>query len=168
MCIRDRFSDAFAVQFPVRLEDVRPYFLSGDSQQPVNLWSFDAGKGLSEQNARGMARVEEQPPQSQDLAGGGSWEEGRWTLLFRRALDTRDTDRDVQFRAEYFIPIAFFAWDGHDGQSGGVRSISSWYYLYLRRPTPDSVYMYPAVAMALTALVGIGVARRARRGQRTP
>ena len=65
-------------------------------------------------------------------------------------------------------PIAFYAWDGSNGESGTRGAVGSWYYLHLEQPVAAGVYIAPVIVAALTALLGIVVVLRAqkRRGVR--
>src|SRR5690606_24257651 len=69
----------------------------------------------------------------------------------------------LRFATRQPIPVALFAWDGDNGESGTRGSISTWYFVYLDEPTPKTVYATPVVAILLTAGLGIFVVGRAQR-----
>src|SRR3989441_3828575 len=68
-----------------------------------------------------------------------------------------------QFEAGRAIPVAFFAWDGSNGEHDTRMAVSAWYFLALDQPTPPRVYLSPVVAMAVTLGLGMLVAVRAQR-----
>src|SRR3989442_1394270 len=147
--------------FPAGME--RPYFLMGTASDPVYQWRWtsmprQAVAGL----ARGMSRF--------DVLGEGSapgaaarFADGQWRLVLTRALATADTANELQFEAGRAIPVAFFAWDGSNGEHDTRMAVSAWYFLALDQPTPPRVYLSPVVAMAVTLGLGMLVAVRAQR-----
>lgn len=60
---------------------------------------------------------------------------------------------DIAFAAGQTIPIAFYAWDGSNGEQNLVGSLSSWFSLVLEPRTPPSVFAYAF----LTILGGFAV-----------
>ena len=157
--------DEMAVQFPRSIPAgmERPYFLMGTATDPVYQWRWtsaprQAAAGL----ARGVGRF--------DALGAGSapgaearFADGQWRLVFTRALATADTANELQFEAGRAIPVAFFAWDGSNGEHDTRMAVSAWYFLALDQPTPPRVYLSPVVAMAVTLGLGMLVAVRAQR-----
>ncbi|HEX7120324.1 MAG TPA: c-type cytochrome [Longimicrobiales bacterium] len=168
--------DAFAVQFPRTVPEgmERPYFLMGDAREPVYLWRWDSRSARPvEALARGLGRLEPLPAAGAALSANATFDRGEWRLVFRRPLTTVDSaaagaappDR-LQFVTGQAIPIAFFAWDGSNGEEGRRGAISSWYYIYLDRPTPATVYATPAMTMLLTLALGLVVVGRAQRREK--
>ena len=158
--------DAFALQFPFTIPTgmERPYFLMGNAREPVYLWRWQSRPSVpTEARARGFGRIEPLAVGEAPVRAEAVFDEGQWRLVFRRALVTPDSTERLQFRTGEAIPVAFFAWDGSNGEEGGRAAISTWYYVYLDRPTPGTVYATPAVAMLLTAGLGFGVVARAQR-----
>src|SRR2546427_660526 len=151
----------FPPSIPAGME--RPYFLMGTATDPVYQWRWtsaprQAAAGL----ARGVGRF--------DALGAGSapgaearFADGQWRLVFTRALATADTANELQFEAGRAIPVAFFAWDGSNGEHDTRMAVSAWYFLALDQPTPPRVYLSPVVAMAVTLGLGMLVAVRAQR-----
>jgi DMSO reductase family type II enzyme heme b subunit len=172
VCWHDRFQDAgqggtppdgFAVQYPAELaqSDERPYFVFGDSANPVNLWFWSVDTGtVEERNARGPGT--DVPQATQNLRGAGTFVDGEFRLIVRRDAETTDAE-DVQFETGRFIPIAFAAWDGWQAETIQTGAISSWFLIYLEEPVPVVNYIWIPVAIALTALIEIGVVWNARR-----
>jgi DMSO reductase family type II enzyme heme b subunit len=158
--------DAFVVQWPVRLSDgpEKPYFLYGDTTRPVYLWHWTAGTGgLGEQNATGFGTESPQRKESQSLQGTVAYNHGRYQMLVRRTLTTDDKDADLQFGEAQFIPIAFSAWDGSNGEAGNKRAISAWYFLYLEPIPSRARFLYPGIAVVAIAAAELFFTRPGRR-----
>jgi DMSO reductase family type II enzyme heme b subunit len=161
------YEDAVAVQFPVERPagPKRPYFLMGDDGLPVNLWKWGSEESaVVEQNAWGTGRIEDQPSSEQQLVGEAIYNNGRYQLVLKRSLATADVQGDVQFEPGKFVSMAFFVWDGFNGETGEEMAISTWYYLLLEPPVPAKVYVYPPIAVILAVGVQWWYIRRLRRG----
>jgi DMSO reductase family type II enzyme heme b subunit len=155
--------DRLTVQFPSSIPTGRdrPYFLMGDSRRPVYLWGWSSdGSAPAEAQATGIGT-------ERSIGAGPAttavWDRGEWRLQFRRSLAAADSSVQLGFRGGTAIPIAFFAWDGSNGEQGTQMSISSWYSIYLEQPTPSTVYLSPLFAMLATAALGLVVIWRAQR-----
>jgi DMSO reductase family type II enzyme heme b subunit len=167
------FRDAALIQFPVKLtgSSEKPHFFLGDGSHPVNLWYWMADKNedsqanpVEDQNANGYkSPAKNQPPDSQDVTGRGQFSNGRWRLVMKRALTTKDATNDIQLERGKLIPIAFHVWDGSNGETGLQRSISSWTFFLLEEPTPLSVYVYTTAGIILAAGLEFWAIRRVRR-----
>ena len=150
------FADMVAVQFPNRIPvgATKPYFLTGDSENPVNLWEWRSDRQKpTETNAWGMDKEIEQKADSQNLRGKGAYHQGQYRLVLKRVLRTADVQNDIQFETAKFIPIAFNTWDGSNAEAGKKRSVTAWYDLYLEPPVSPTVYVYPTIF----AVVAIGL-----------
>lgn len=161
--------DAFAVQFPLQVPTGRelPYFLMGDTRGPVYLWRWESQpEGAVEAMARGLAQYE--PVADQRLTSDAEFQEGEWRLLLRRSLVTPDSTNQLQFTTGQPIPVAFFAWDGSNAESGPQGSVSSWYYLHLDQPQSNTVFVLPVAATLLTLALGYVMVTRAQRRGSTP
>jgi hypothetical protein len=157
--------DQLAVQFPLSIPAgmERPYFLMGSASQPVYQWRWSSSSmGVA---VAGLGRGVEQF----DLLPGGApagqavYDQGEWHVTFSRSLATTDTSQHLQFRTGHAIPVAFFVWDGSNGESGSRVAVSTWYFLSLDTPTSPRVFVAPVLAMVLTLGVGWTVVRRAQR-----
>jgi mono/diheme cytochrome c family protein len=162
--------DQLAVQFPMRAATgmERPYFLMGSSSDPVYQWRWTSvGEGRAVAGlARGLERFDTLPG---PLSARADCDRGQWRVVFTRALATADSANQLQFGAGQAIPVAFFAWDGSNGEHGGRMGLSTWYFLALDTPAPPGALAAPVVAMALTLGLGLVVVRRAqRRARNTP
>ncbi len=170
-----------SLQFPNKIPESlkKPYFAMGDSSGSVNLWSWKAhwreGFGtvmeasetdpgvVSELNAKGFKNITVQPPESQNVTGKGIYQNGRWKIVLKRALNTEDVKGDIQFEVGKLIPVAFAIWDGSNNDVGGQKSVSSWYYVSLEKPVPKTVYAYVLVAIIMGASVEMWFIARLRR-----
>jgi DMSO reductase family type II enzyme heme b subunit len=148
--------DQLAVQFPLTIPQgmERPYFLMGNATTPVYQWRWSSRAGAVAGLARGLERFDAS-------AGGGTvgaqavYDHGEWRVVLTRALATADTAHELQVRTGRAIPVAFFAWDGSNGEHGTRMAVSTWYFLALDEPTPARVFISPVVAMALTLALGM-------------
>jgi DMSO reductase family type II enzyme heme b subunit len=107
---------------------------------------------IEEYNARGHKTLKKQPAESQITRGIGQWENGRWRVLINRPLFSVDMN-DTPFEKGKLIPLSLAACDGSNGEYGGLKSISPWYYITLKTPTPYTVYGYIAIAV----IIGVSV-----------
>ena len=156
--------DQIAVQFPMTIPSgmERPYFLMGSSSAPVYQWRWSsAARGAAVAGlARGLERFD--PLQNSGIGAHGVYDHGQWRVVFTRALALTDTTSQLPFRTDRAIPVAFFAWDGSNGEHGTRMAISTWYFLALDKPVPASVFISPVLAMALTLGLGLLVVWRAQ------
>ena len=156
--------DQLAVQFPVSIPAgmERPYFLMGSTGAPVYQWRWTSGArtaavaGL----ARSIDRFDSLP--ASGVGAQSIYDHGQWRVVFSRALASPDTASQLPFRTGRAIPVAFFAWDGSNGEHGTRMAISTWYFLALDEPVPARVFISPVVAMVLTLGLGLLVVWRAQ------
>ena len=148
--------DALAIQFPVKLSegptDPKPYFIWGD-KRPVYLWSWKVAEPstVTEMNAKGIDKATVQSDQS-PIQAEGVYKDGQYQLWVKRSLTTEDRN-DVQFASGVFIPIAFSAWDGLNGDVKTKRAISTWYTFVLDPVPSNRRFVYPP----LVALISVGL-----------
>ena len=164
--------DAIAVQIPAALTGTneKPYFRQGDKKNPVNMWLWTAPseEPAEEQSAVIMdAKGLESPPAPRDdstaLSATGEWKDGRWQVVFTRALQT-DAAQDLQFSEGVYTPIAFASWDGLNGEVGIQNSFTAWYWILLEPVDNPSKTIGISIAAALLAgLLFWIIARRARK-----
>jgi len=158
----DRLVVQFPPEIPVGMD--RPFFMMGDSRRPVYLWTWQSDEvGAGKATARGMHDIQPLPGTLQSEA---RWEDGQWQLLLRRALSTDDPENELQFETGVSIPIAFFVWDGDNGEDGTRGALSSWFFVHLEREAPPSTYVAPLVAFFVTGGLGLVVVARAQRRER--
>jgi DMSO reductase family type II enzyme heme b subunit len=162
-------SDVLAVQFPTAIPEgmERPYFLMGSERDPVYLWYWWSDRDEAEEAvARGFAATEPLTVSAEPLTAVDTFDQGEWRVVLRRAFDSGEIEHRLRFETGRPIPLAFFAWDGSNGESGTQGAISTWYFLYLDRPTSPTVYVAPLVATLLAAALGVVVVARAQRRTR--
>jgi hypothetical protein len=165
--MRDTFPDAAEIVFPVRFDQgpVLPHFIYGNPGQPVDLWRWraDLPSGRSpvvEMRASGSGRPPEpHATESQRASGESAWRDGRWTVVVHRPLETDEGPREIQLRAGDYVPVAFHVWEGANGETGLRMSLSSWYFLYLRQPTPALSYLLVLLVVATACGVEYGIVR---------
>src|SRR5690606_12446084 len=118
----------------------KPYFLMGSTREPVYLWRWESTGSAVEAVARGLDRIEPLPADAQGLSAQASFTDGEWQVVLRRSLDVGEHRDRLGFATGTAVPIAFFAWDGSNGEAGTRGSISTWDDIHLREPTPAAVY----------------------------
>jgi len=164
----ETFRDSIALQFPVKPPSgtKKPHFFRGSSSDQVYLmvWKADqaeAGeRGTEEGNARGWKQaIKPQPEDAQQVSGGAVWDQGRWTVVMKRPLQTGGRG-DVQFEPGVFIPMALNAWDGSNGEHGLIMSLSTWYFVFLEAPTPNKIYIYAVLAFLITGGLGLWLTKK--------
>ena len=156
------YADGLAVQFPASIPEgvAKPYFAWGQPGQPVNVWLWRADEGAHEFTGTGLqggltAQAESNVEALVDYA------EGHYRLLLTRPLNTDDPE-DIELRPGEFIPIAFQAWEGSNGEVGTRMALSSWYSLVLAESTSTSALLYAALAAVVVVASEVVIMRRIR------
>jgi cytochrome c oxidase cbb3-type subunit 2 len=160
--------DALAVWFPRTIPAgmERPYFFMGSTRDPVYAWHWQStGPQFSERLGRGPGLLDPSPA-SNGLAGQAAWEAGQWRVVFRRPLAAQDSVNALAFRTGQPIPMALFAWDGDNTESGTRGAVSTWYFVQLEEPVSATLYATPVLAVLLTAGLGIFAVGRAQKRER--
>ena len=158
--------DRLAVQFPARVTEgsVRPYFLMGSTEQPVYLWQWESDPRTAvEGTAKGVGQFEPLGGATDTLTSAAVYDHGEWRVQFTRALATADSVNQLQFMPGRAIPMAVFAWDGSNGETGTRMSVGSWVAIYLGEPARAGTYVWPLLAMLSTGGLGLVVIVRAQR-----
>jgi DMSO reductase family type II enzyme heme b subunit len=139
----------------------RPYFLMGDGNKPVYLLTWRAGSGVGEATATGVGKL---TAKTAEVAAHGQavYDAGQYRAVIRRPLAPASSS-DFAFRPATFFPIAFWAWDGSDGDEGPKASVSTWYYARLEPPASSRQFVLPPVVALLVGAAELGLARWARR-----
>jgi DMSO reductase family type II enzyme heme b subunit len=135
----EKRSDAVSLQLPLKAAEgaARPYFLSGDARHPVEIWFRDlAAKG----GERFVGKGEGKLASDGAFESSSGYEDGEWWVMFTRP---RRPEGRLALEPGDFVPIAFSAWDGFSGETGGTRGVTSWYSLYLK-PDADGNPLLPA------------------------
>ena len=162
------YADALAVQFPVQIPETtassRPFFLLGDTLLPVNLWYWESeSNDVQEINAWGSKKKRDQSEENKDVTCKAIYYQGQYKLLVKRSLTTPDKEDDIQIEFNKFIPIAFFVWDGHNGETEDMMAISCWYYLFLEKKETGKSYLFFIIAVLFTIAVEIIIVRIIRK-----
>lgn len=158
--------DRLAIQFPTHLVEgmKRPYFLMGSAEQPVYLWRWESTPGAAtEALGKGAGQIEPLPEAPDSVIATSAYDHGEWRVQFVRALTTADSTNRLQFVPGRPIPMAFFAWDGSNGEDGTRMAIGSWVGIYLGEPARAGTVGWPILAVVSTAGLGLLVVRRAQR-----
>jgi mono/diheme cytochrome c family protein len=145
------FSDAVAIQVPTETPTGarKPYFIFGDTQSSVDLWFFDlALPDPAQYTGRGSADIK--PSDAKDLTGVASYDQGEWSVIFKRPLRPAS---GAAFSQGQFLPIAFSVWDGFSRERGNRRGLTAWYSIYVEAQVVPSV----VGPMLRTALLILGL-----------
>jgi mono/diheme cytochrome c family protein len=148
--VASEFSDAVSVQIPTQTPTSarKPYFIFGDPQNSVDLWFFDLARPEPLQfTGRGSADVA--PNDTGDLTGVASYDQGEWSVIFKRPLRA---SAGAPFVPGEFLPVAFSVWDGFSRERGNRRGLTSWYSLYLEPEVVTSA-VGPMIRTALIILL---------------
>ncbi|MYA07917.1 MAG: c-type cytochrome [Holophagales bacterium] len=147
------FSDAVALQFPASLApeetpELKPYFLYGDAQNPVDLWFVNLTYGVADTfRSRGSDSIE--ATEADIVEAVTSYDQGAWTVTYKRRRSSR---AGVSFAEEQYTPVAFSVWDGFNRERGNKRALSSWFYVYTE-PSVEQAVAGPVLRAALIVLV---------------
>src|SRR5262249_49913243 len=109
--------DMIALQFPAGDgTGDRPYFLMGDGSRPVYLLTWRAGAGVGEATAVGVGKI---VAKTGEVAAKGQvvYDAGQYRVVIRRPLKPGAAS-DFAFQPGLFFPVAFWAWDGSEGDDG--------------------------------------------------
>jgi hypothetical protein len=144
------FSDAVSIQIPTATPTTarKPYFIFGDATNSVDLWFFDLARSEPLQfTGRGSAAIE--PNDTGDLTGTAGYNEGEWSVIFKRPLRA---SAGAPFVPGEFLPIALSVWDGFSRDRGNRRGLTAWYSIYVEPQVVPSA-VGPMVRTALIILV---------------
>jgi len=149
------YNDALAFQFPIKWQEIpppfKPRYLWGDQKFPVDIIKWEANGSLRSFKGTGWDQDFEDRDDFQEKMKlmKSEWKDGRWTVMIKRPIQD-DYDEYTKFEMGKYIPIVFFAWDGHNGDIGRKMAVSAFYYSFLEPPIPKEVYIYPVI-------IGVGV-----------
>ena len=149
----DSFADSALIQLAA-LDGSKPYFLYGDKDNPVEVWQWRAADIVEEWSAAGSEKISVHPARFRVHA---SWSEGRWHVMFRRALAGEPT-----FEPGSFIPTLFSVRDGANGEFGNTRAISTWLYATLERPPSARSWLLTLAYVLGTVIVELWILSKVR------
>ena len=148
------YSDAVALLLPSEVQPgiEKPYFMFGDSKNPMDIWYTD----LATDNAavfmgKGIASIEQT---DQSLERYANYDDGTWTVIFKRK---RLMDSGLSFEEGAFTPITFSVWDGFNQERGNKRGLSAWYHVYLSPLETESAALPMAKWALITLLIELGL-----------
>ena len=156
------YSDRLAVQFPNSIPEgvEKPHFAWGQPGKPVNLWLWSAEDGVEEFTGTGLADgISAQ--ENSSVTAQWDYADGHYRLLLSRPLNTGDPE-DIELRSGEFIPIAFQAWEGSNGETGTRMALSSWYSLVLEETSSTSALLYAGLAAVVVIAGEVVLMRRIR------
>jgi mono/diheme cytochrome c family protein len=145
------FSDAIAIQLPSQplTGPRKPYFIFGDTQNPVDLLFFDlATPAPARFTGKGSADIQPNTDLG-DLTGVASYDQGEWSVIFKRPFRSQSA---ASFAQGEFMPIAFSVWDGFSRERGNRRGLTPWFSVYVEPEVVPSA-IGPMVRTALIILV---------------
>lgn len=164
--------DAAALEFMVG--DKKAHFAHGQPMLqveggPVNIWYWKNKDGKAvDMTAKGFGTLK--PQADQDVKAKGAYDNGKWRVVFSRALSTGNLEEDTQIKPGDFINIAFAVWDGQKTESGEVKekgsqkAVSSWWYFRAEPPADYSAYLYALMAMGIAAVFQFVLIRKLKKG----
>jgi len=157
------FGDAVALQLPVN-ESARPPIAMGSTDNMVNVWYWSASAGTEELLAGGPGSTTEFNESS--VAANATHEDGRWSVVFSRPLDT-DRANATAITGEEDVDVALAVWNGSNMERSGQKATSEWYYLALGPgaggpPYEIILWTIAGIGIVFTTLVTIEGVRRTR------
>ena len=165
------YNDGVAFQFPIKWQELpaprKPRYFWGDETFPVDItkWTADGTLGVYEGTGWDQDFTEVDFQDEVEVVKA-EWVNGRWTVLIQRPLKG-DYDEVAYLERGKYIPLVFFAWDGHNGDVGRKMAVSAFYYLVMEPPIPTTTYIYPAlIAVGMVIVEGWVLGRRANRRKR--
>ena len=97
----------------------------GGEVNPVDSLNPFRDVPVEELNAEGFGTLTPQPQTKQNVLGKGVWKEGKWQVVFYRALESLNK-WDIKFQSKQPILIAFAVWDGAHQDRNGRKVVSMW------------------------------------------
>ena len=86
------------------------------------------------------------------------------TVMIQPSTESQTMMKTRYFEVGKYIPTVFFAWDGHNGDTGRKMAVSAFYYTFMNPPIPKETYIYPTViAVGIVFLEGWILTRRANK-----
>jgi len=141
------YNDAVAIQFPITWKGLdpseKPKLFWGDSDHPVDLMKWSADGAMRAYKGTGWNQEFQRRAFGQQVkVRKAEWKNGRWTVILQRPLKG-ERGKDTTFEAGSLIPVAFFAWDGNNGDAGRKMSLSPYYYMLLQPKTGAPLKLQP-------------------------
>ena len=162
------YNDGIAFQFPIKWQELpaprKPRYFWGDDRFAVDItkWTADGTLGVYEGTGWDQDFTELDFQEEVSVVKA-EWANGRWTVIVKRPIKG-DYEEVAYLEAGKYIPMVFFAWDGHNGDVGRKMAVSAFYYLVMEPTIPNTTYIYPTLmAVGIIVLEGWVLGRRANR-----
>ena len=162
------YNDGVAFQFPIKWQELpaprKPRYFWGDDTFAVDLtkWTADGTLGVYEGTGWDQDLTELDFQDEVEVVKA-EWANGRWTVIVKRPLKG-DYEEVAYLEQGKYIPMVFFAWDGHNGDVGRKMAVSAFYYLVMEPPIPLTTYVYPGlITVGIVVIEGWVLGRRANR-----
>ena len=162
------YNDGVAFQFPVKWQELpaprKPRYLWGDERFAVDLTKWTADGTLAVYEGTGWDQdFTELDFQEEVEVVKAEWANGQWTVIVKRPLKG-DYEEVAYLEQGKYIPMVFFAWDGHNGDVGRKMAVSAFYYLVMEPPIPMTTYLYPGlITVGIVIVEGWVLGRRANK-----
>ncbi len=121
----DVFPDAVSVLFAMKDDMECPIKEMGKKDSPTNAWFWRADFENKPKNqvARGLATTIYTDRSS--IVANSRWKDGKWQVVMGRAFKvTGEGEEAVELKAGEPKRVGFAAWEGANGERGGVKSFS--------------------------------------------
>ncbi|MDP2645552.1 MAG: ethylbenzene dehydrogenase-related protein [Desulfobacterales bacterium] len=118
-------TDIYTFDYPVKgtgtekTQSEKNIFIPGRAAD--NPISFPSKEVITELSATGPGTITFL--KTADTSGAAEWENGQWTVIFRRPLTVNEPG-SVRFDAGSRMPVAFAVWEGGRMESGGRKAVS--------------------------------------------
>lgn len=110
--------------------DIYPQNVSEAATDAGNLMPIQKRTSpVEDLNATGFSTLTSQPTAEQNVDGKGIYADGKWHVLFTRALKSPDAN-DVPLTGD--TQVAFAIWNGSSGDRNGQKAVSEWVKISLR------------------------------------
>jgi len=97
----------------------------GGEVNPVDSLNPFRDVPVEELNAEGFGTLTPQPQTKQNVLGKGVWKDGKWQIVFYRALESLNK-WDIKFQSKQPVLVAFAVWDGAHQDRNGRKVVSMW------------------------------------------
>lgn len=163
------YNDGVAFEFPIKWQELpaprKPRYFWGDESFPMEItkWTADGTLAVYEGTGWDQDFTELDDFAEEVEVKKAEWKNGRWTVLVHRPLKG-DYEEVASLEPGQYIPMVFFAWDGHNGDVGRKMAVSAFYYLVLKPAMPVEAFIYPILmGVGIVFVEGWIVIRRANR-----
>lgn len=148
-----RPADSALIQFAAS-PDLRPYFLFGRPDAPVQVWHWQAPSAVEEWTVTGPDQIQATVPGFQVAS---TWNDGRWHVLFQGALTS-----PCGLAAGSFVPILFSVRDGANGERDHMRAISTWLFATVERPSSARPWLSALAWLLATVIAEVWILTKLR------